>query len=397
MDSLKAKRVQLYLASFFLDMVGHAFPVLVSFHAERAFQARPRQIGYLGVVWMVVYSAVCLSTGGLSDRLGSRPLLLGSLFFMGIVLLPCLMLASSLAHLYVAMGLFGVALAFFWPPIQRQLALFSPGRLLWPALGAFNLSWSVGSVIGTVSGGPKVYEALGFQGVLLLLMSFIAFTSLSSLGLRDRPAARAESTPVDEVDDRRARLFLGLGWIANFCASFAMGGLHIIFADVTTKLRLTDLESTAILVSKEAGRLVAFALLRRFGAWHYSFAWLAFAQTVAGLALIAGGFVRSVPGLCALFGVLGLFSGLAYYSSILYSLNLRSEEGKKTGLHEGILAIGVVLGPFVLGETGELFPDWPGGAVCVTGIVLLSGVIVSGIFYSARRIPGARRVPSCTP
>ncbi len=397
MDSLKAKRVQIYVASFFLDMVGHAFPVLASVHAERSLHASSRDLGYLGVVWMSVYSVVCLTTGGWSDRLGSRPLLLGSLGFMGLLLLPALLLTSSLLHLYVAMGLFGVGLAFFWPPLQRQLALFSPGRRLWPALGAFNLSWAVGSVIGTISGGPWVYERLGFSGVLFVLMSFVAGSFLSLVNVRESVPSRAQAVAIDAVDEIRARLFLWLGWIANFCASFAMGGLHIVFAHFATGLELTSFESTAILVSKEAGRLLAFGFLRWFGAWHYSFAWLASVQTLAGSALVIGGFVRSAVGLCALFAVLGLFSGLAYYSSILYSLNLRSDEGKKTGLHEGILAIGVVLGPLVLGETGQQFPSWSGGAACVTGVVLIAGVIVEGIVYALKSKSPVSRVPSATP
>ncbi len=397
MESLKTRRVQLYFTSFFLDSVAHAFVVLVSFHARSFLGASSRELGYLGFFWMVVYSIACFTTGRWSDRLGSLPLIRSSLGFIGLVLLPASMLASSLTHLYLAMGLFGIALAVFWPPLQCQLAFLSPGRLLWPALGAFNISWGIGSVIGTVSGGPKVYEGLGFQGALLLLMGFVACSFASTLGLGGRAVSRAESSPIDEVEGGRARLFLQLGWIANFCAGFAMGGLHIVFADVAGKLELTSLESTAILVSKEAGRLVAFGLLRRFGAWHHSLAWLVILQTSGGAALVLGGFVRSAAVLCAFFSLLGIFSGLAYYSSILYSLNLRQDAGKRTGIHEGILAIGVVLGPLILGETGEQFPNWSGGAVSVAGLVLLAGVILELALHAKRCPSKDLRVPSSIP
>lgn len=376
MDSLRSKRIQLYAASFLVDAVGHAFPVLVEFHAQETFGAAPRDLGFLGAVWMIVYSLICFTTGGWSDRWGSVRLMRGSLVFLGLGLLPAVLLASRFQHLLLAMGALGIALGFFWPPLQRQLSLFSPGRALWPALGNFNLAWAAGSVLGTVAGGPRLLELLGFRGTLGIAIGLVLLALAATLRLRGAPPPAAPRGPLEEVPDDRARLFLRLGWAANFCGCFAMGGIHMVFAHVAQKLSLTSSESTAILTAKEVGRFVAFFVLTRWPGWHYSLRWLLVLQILGGGAAVAAGWVENVSLLCCLLAVLGLFSGLAYYSSLFYSLSLRSEEGRKSGLHEGILALGVIAGPVALGEAGEAVPGWAGLPLVVAGGTLWAGVLV---------------------
>ena len=67
-------------------------------------------------------------------------------------------------------------------------------------------------------------------------------------------------------------------------------------------------------------------------------------------------------------------------------LNLRAEEGRKSGLHEGILAMGLALGPLASGVAGELFPAWPGAILAAPGAVILLGLVV--MLLLARRLPG---------
>jgi hypothetical protein len=131
-----------------------------------------------------------------------------------------------------------------------------------------------------------------------------------------------------------------------------------------------------ILASREVGRLMAFACLRWWPGWHYSLGWLAATQLAAASALIASGFVESPAAYFALFLVFGLYLGLAYYSSVYYSLNLRSAEGRKSELHEGVLAVGLALGPFYCGTVGEAFPSWPGVVPFAAGLVLAAGLAV---------------------
>ena len=87
-----------------------------------------------------------------------------------------------------------------------------------------------------------------------------------------------------------------------------------------------------------------------------------------------------------LFAVAGAYSGLAYYSSIYYGLNLREGEGRKSSLHEGILSLGLSIGPLACGTVGWALPDEPGAIVLFTGVVvLICGVVEAGTWVRGRR------------
>jgi len=382
MIRLRAKRAQLYTASFLVDAIGHAFPLVMALRARHVYQASALDLGFLGMAWTAVYAAVCFLAGGLSDRLGSSRLFRAGLILLSLVVGPFAVWAQGLAQLYLVNALFGLGLAFFWPPLQRELSFLSPGRTLWTSLGAFNLAWAAGSSFGTWLGGPSVYADLGFTPLAFAASGIILLALISTLGRWTAPGhARveisADAAAIDApVDPARATLFLHLGRVANFCSALAMAGTHAVFVDVALRLGLSAGSSALILIAKEAGRFVAFTLLRSVSAWHYSLAWLVALQAAGALALLAGGATADPTLLAIVFFILGLFSGLAYYSSIYYALNLRAAEGRKSAVHEGILALGAVLGPFACGVAGDLFPAWPGGVLASTGLLLLGGCAV---------------------
>lgn len=398
--TFKTERSRLYLSAFFIDVVGHGYSLLVSAHAQRDLGASPGELGLLGTVTTVAYAAVCLTAGGSSDRRGSRPLMAASLTFIAVLVLPVALLSNSTGILYAANAAMGACLAFFWPPVFRELSFLSPGKLLWRSLGAFNLAWAVGAVVGTW-GAPKLFAQIGFPRAGSVLVVF-TLLGLVSLAWRRAPVPAApprvpseaagavprEGDPLPSADER-AQVFLRLAWVANFCASFAMNGLHAVFIYVTSSLGL-ELGGWAVLIltGKEIGRLAGFGLCRWFSGWHYSFAWLAALQLAGGGALVLAGFVTEPAALFLLFVVLGLSSGLAYYSSIFYALSLRSEEGKQSGLHEGILATGAFLGPLALGVAGEVSATWTGAVPCTAGAVILLGLALE---VRLKNLAGRRR------
>jgi hypothetical protein len=151
--------------------------------------------------------------------------------------------------------------------------------------------------------------------------------------------------------------------------------------------------AAAILCAKEMGRFAAFWVCRRSSAWHYSLAWLTALQLSGGIVLIFCGFVRDPFLLFVLFFFPGIYAGLSYYSSIYYGLNLRSEEGKKSGIHETILAVGLVLGPLVCGVAGKYFPAWPGAVLFFPGLVIVLGAGLQ-LAMARRRMRGAGALAS---
>ncbi len=381
-DLLKRRRVQLYVASFLADTAGHGYPLVVAQYALDALGASAFHLGLLGAVRSVSYGAVCLILAGWSDRVGSMPLVRGSLLVLSFAAMPLTLSARSLPLLYLANALVGVALGLFWPPLQRELSLLSPGPLLWRALGAFNLYWAAGAAAGAFAALPA-YVHFGFTRAIVFCAVLFLLALLCTLWRRGHELAVRGALEPEAVHPAKARLFLHLAWLANFAGAFAIGAMHDLFVYVGDRYLLTTASVSAIVFAKEIGRFAAFAFLRRFSGWHYSLAWLAAGQGLAAAALLAGGFVRNPAVLFALFALVGGFVGLTYYSSFYYGLNLRQEEGRKSGLHEGILAAGIFLGPLASGAAGDLLPRWPGVVLFLPGTVLL--VVLALTLAMARR------------
>jgi hypothetical protein len=278
----------------------------------------------------------------------------------------------------------GLGLAFIWAPIQRELSLWSPGNILWRALGVFNVSWAAGGIVGTLA-LPEIRRRWGMGAAMSALVAVIAATWAF---LRQRPAARspdASLAALETVPAATARLFVRLGWLANFAQAVSVGALHYMLADVARRFGWSPLWAMSILAAKEGGRFLAFLLLRFVPGWHYSLRWLLGVQALGGAALVACGFTDSPGAYLAFFAIAGAFSGLAYYSSIYDGLNLREGEGQKSSLHEGILSLGLSIGPIACGVVGGLWPDEPGALVAFVGcIVLLCGLFELGLWARSR-------------
>jgi len=385
---LRPFRARLYFAAFLVDGVSIGYALLVSAHARVLLKATPAQLGYLGTVATAVYALGCFWGGALSDRKGSLHLLRACLLSLTFGLFPGTMLLArifpdSLAPFYLTSAVHGLSLSVFWPPIMREVSVLSPGESLWRSLGAFNVSWAAGFSAGTF-GGPALYEHVGLDKTLLIWtgLGLAALLAVAIRFPRMRGGTSTENAGEEPTDEKRR--YLHLAWIANFCTSFGMGGINYLFAYVAERLGFGPTEWGLILFMKEAGRFAGFALFGHFAGWHYSLPWLLGMQALGGGALVLTAFTDSALLLMALFFVFGVYGGLSYYSSLYYGLNLRSDEGKKSAIHEGILAAGLCVGPLACGLAGDQFPAWPGVILALAGTIVLAGIAAEGVLIVAR-------------
>ena len=57
--------------------------------------------------------------------------------------------------------------------------------------------------------------------------------------------------------------------------------------------------------------------------------------------------------------IFGLAVGLIYYSSLFYSMDVGESKGKRGGIHEAAIGVGVFTGPAVGVTALHLFPGHP--------------------------------------
>jgi len=225
-------------AAFLMDAVGYSYPVMASAHAQESLGASALELGILGFISPFVYALGCLLVGRLSDRFGSMHLVrLGILLYAGVVL-PSFLAARSIPTLYLVSITFGLSTSLFWTPLIRQLALLSPGAILWRSLGVFNISWAMGATLGSI-GGPQAYRELGRPGAALIC-ALLALLALCATSFRARsvPLPDGPAEPLERVDPAEARSFLFAGWTANFVAALASGALQYLAVYVARQLLL---------------------------------------------------------------------------------------------------------------------------------------------------------------
>jgi MFS family permease len=377
-----------------VDAFQYVYYLAVAAYAHDVLRASPLELGALGTAGTVSYALACFVTGGWSDRGRALLVLRSALLLLALVALPLVLLCDSLLLLCVGHAAVGALIGPIWPPLERQLAVLSPGAILWRSLGVFNVAWTLGVGVGSL-GGPLIYEAFGFKAGIL---AAIGIAALAFLVLCGRFPGEEGSRPLGEdvpppelVDPSRAALFVTLGRVANFVAFLALGGLTYFFRPLTESRGIDWGLAGVLLFARDVARLAAFILLSRVRGWHYSLPWLLLGGVAGALGLAACGLAAAPAEFLLPLAVFGAFSGLSYYSSIYYGLNLRSGEGRRSGVHEGVLASGAALGPVLCGAAATVFGGGPATVPWFLGAVVAGAVGLQALLaVRARRARRAR-------
>ncbi|RKY71814.1 MAG: hypothetical protein DRP97_01510 [Candidatus Latescibacterota bacterium] len=337
-----------YIAAMTMDMcLGAAFlsvPLLAL-----QLSATVVQLGYLGSFGGACYAITCPFAGRLSDRYGrKRVIVVSSFLCAGNYLWMSQVRHLTILFVVAPLGLASAAL--FWPSIQAWIAEGKDRPSLIRAIGYFNVAWSLGLVIGPLVGGtlytwnarfPLYFAVLGFLGLGVMTLFYAPTDVVTAPPGRPRPSDDAKTSP----EEARTHLrFLYIAWTANFSAWFINGILRNIFPKLALHLHLSSTILGVLLSLVACFQIVGFLVIRGNDRWHYRIGPLLRYQALAlgGCALIYA--VTSPWLLSAAFALFGLSMAMTYHGSLYYSVYVQEKKGRNTGLHEGILASGGVLG-----------------------------------------------------
>ncbi len=358
--------------------------------------ANPLEMGLLGSLGALVYTLACPFAGRYSDRAdGSsgrrRSILLGCSLLLITDL--CIFYVEHLGDLFILVVCGCFCTALFWPPLQAWLAETGGDRWLSKRLGAFNLSWSLGIMIGPAIGGylfsinyryPWCYGIVTNSVIVLLVL----------MATR-QVKRRAETVAAEEIDSQSvfAAGFWPLSLWANFICWFTLANVQTIYPKLASVRGISPQLIGYLLFLIGAVQTVAFFFLRRYTFWHYRYLPLMVVHGAAACGMFLVFSCRSIPILSVAFPLLGLGLGLSYYSSIFYSLSGRSDKGRRTGIHEFIVGSGFLVGPVTGGICAQYMDLRAPFLLCA--LLLASTVIAEGILHfnaSRRRNVRARAV-----
>jgi MFS family permease len=389
-----------YLAAFLMDCALAIASIGSYYLAKREFGADSAGLGLLNLVMAGSYVVFCLILGPLSDRWGRRRLIVFGVV-CGVAALVLAAGAGSFWQLCAAMALFSAGQGAYWPALEADIADHSSPLELPRRLGKFNASWCLGFVVGWPLGGI-VGQGLEPR-VVLLIGAGVALLTQAAYLVRVFAPEPVDGAEPDEFSReraaRRAVPFWTIALVLNFAAMGLSNTLRSQAPEVTggEHMALGGLYG-ALFFGAQVGVFVLLALWR---GWHYRAAPL-----VAGSAVAVVG-----AGICGLspwpvsfsLGCLlsGLGCGVAYYSSIYYSVAAAAARGHRGGIHEAVLGAGGAAVPYAGGLLGAslwamaLVANWtPGVPFLLAAAVVAAGFLTGAGVY--RRLLRPRAAPSRT-
>ena len=163
-----------------------------------------------------------------------------------------------------------------------------------------------------------------------------------------------------------------MAWLANPFAYVAMYTLLAVMPGIAHKLSLSPTRVGLCCSIWLFARLGSFAWLWHWSGWHYRFRWL----LLAFVALIVSFLLLLLAGKLWIFILaqifFGLATGLIYYSSLFYSMDVGDASAEHGGFHEAAIGAGIFAGPAIGAVSLQLLPhDSNAEAYAVSGLLLV--------------------------
>lgn len=339
----------LYINAFLMDCCFSIVGVCVPLHALH-FGATYDDLGWINTCGALAYTLTSLVSGRLADRMGYRLVMTVGCVFLALAFVGYIGV-NRIWHFILLSVLTAVAIAHYWPPMQAYLGRGKSRDMLLPALGRFNVAWTLGVCIGPAAGG-ELFEFHPFSG--FILSGFLAV--LLFAGLLVVPIVESEPDVVNRQSvAATSGHFLPLALLANFATFFAIGLVRALFPKLATDLDISPSLLGYLLALIALTQVAVFYFMSRTDRWQFRLSPIIFAQLLAafGLGLIGIG-TQPIVFACG-FLLLGGLIGVTFTASIFYSLYAEGPGGRRTGVHEAIVGSGFLFGPLLGGLVAEHF------------------------------------------
>ncbi len=332
-----------------------------------------------------IYIFAAWQGGKFAARFGRRLSLKLGFASLGAVMLLSGLLAHHVAALLVLVGVYSVVLLLTWPALEALVCEREAQAGVQEMVGIYNCTWAGSAALAYFTGG-KLYDVLGSGAVFWLPAGIFCAQWLLLLWLEKRHDAVLAATPEPEKENHRApessapgqrvspQAFLKMAWLANPFAYIAIYTLIAVMPGIAQKMALSPTQAGIFCSLWFFGRFGAFAVLWHWRGWHYRFRWLfgAFVLLIASLATILLAQQLWLIIVAQLF--FGVATGLIYYSSLFYSMDVGEASSEHGGLHEAFIGAGIFLGPATGAIALTLAPQSANAATWAVSGLLLTGL-----------------------
>jgi len=331
-----------------------------------------------------VYTFAAVQCGRFAQRRGFLTSL--KLGFSGLAAMMAIAgLMYSIPGILCALVGYTITLLFTWPALEALVSENETQTGVQHYVGIYNCTWASAAAIAYFSGG-KLYDVLGHAAVFwvpagIFALQFFVVLALSKLAAKTSVPDRVESAkpahPEETAFHQKVppQAFLKMAWLANPFAYVALNTVTAVMPGIAHKLEFSPTQTGLFCSVWLFARFGTFALLWQWKRWHYKFRWLvaAFVMLIAGFMAVLLGSQLWLVVLAQVF--LGFGTGLIYYSSLFYSMDVGGEtQGEHGGLHEAAIGAGICAGPALGAATLQFLPVHSNNGVFAVGTLLLVGL-----------------------
>lgn len=359
-----------YLPALFMDLCIGSALVNTSFYSSH-LGLSTTFIGIISAVRAGLFVCFAVPFGRASDRYGrTRLLYISTLLFVivSLVISRC----KSAFSLALVFPLTGIIQALFWPVYEAWIADRHGEGSLQRRIRFFNVSWSIGIMLGTFIPGHlyRLNPLLPFYSTSIVsLCNFViiwsqnkTFGSQSTIRRQEDNSKIYNELTTKEIDKppkdvKINPVHLNIAWIANFSSWFTLGILRSLSPKMAIEIGIkADTFSNLMLLLGISQTFMFFYLgTKSSQKLHYRLFPLLSFQALASLALLLIWKFYNIQIWAVAFFLIGITTGMTYFSSMYYGLHGNLDKGVKSGLHEAILGSGTLLGPLVGGIAADKF------------------------------------------
>jgi len=357
---MREKNFILYAVPFSISIVLNTMILVVPLLAID-LGANTLTLGGLGFINTLFYVFLTPLFGRLLDQIGYRYLLPLGVFVYFLSALG-FSLSTKVYQFFIFMACGGIAGAMFWPSFEIVVAEMGKNKFLLKKAALFNISWSVGAGVGPFLAGVLfeihshlplcIASFLSFSIFLILLRRLSEHEEKSSFGdtrevlLKENPSSRTKEV---------IPYYLYIGWIANFVNYFCVGIIRYLFPKLAIQLGIQPFIIGVLFSTIALSQTITFYILGKTSRWPYRSIPLISLQLFGILGLLLVFLGSSMISFFLAFMLIGAEGGIAYFSSVFYSLDNVRGRGQKSGIHEATLGGGLLLGPLVGGAIAEAY------------------------------------------
>jgi predicted MFS family arabinose efflux permease len=294
-------------------------------------------------------------------------------------------LTNSVLSILFVVAAYTIVLLFTWPALEALVSENESQAGVQHMVGIYNCTWATAAAVAYFTGGP-LYDWLGRGAIFwipggIFLLQFLVVLWVS----RQLPKIPVPHTlrppevhPPEPAAFRQPvspETFLKMAWLANPFAYVAINTVFAVMPGIAARLGLSPTQVGLFCSVWLFARLAVFVLLWRWTGWHYRFRWLlaAFLMLIGGFLLLSLAPKLWTIVLAQLF--FGFATGLIYYSSLFYSMDVGKATAEHGGLHEAAIGIGIFAGPAVGAAALQFLPEKQGVGIVAVGVLLFCGLL----------------------